>query len=49
MVGCQECSSLSVCTNCAFGYYLSASACVPCTTAIYGCLSCPNSTVCESC
>lgn len=51
-IQCTRCSiSLSVltCTECSVGYYASGSSCIPCSSAMQGCLECADSTNCTLC
>lgn len=51
MSNCTNCSSTTVCTACALGYYVNTlgSGCTLCSKSIVGCVACDNATVCMSC
>lgn len=49
MVGCQLCTSPTVCVDCVLGYYLGWSVCLTCRGAMEGCESCSDSTNCLHC
>jgi hypothetical protein len=47
---CANCTSATVCLSCVVGYYLSGTACVPCSTTIANCTQCDiTGTTCSFC
>jgi recombinational DNA repair protein (RecF pathway) len=45
----MACSSSSICTTCATGYYLNVNICSLCTSTLTGCSACSSSSVCTTC